>query len=378
MAIAPARVVPLSSIVIYRWGKDKRMEDMRIGMDKGHNDEVFQLSYNPVTDHVIAVGKKYIRFFGIKEGVGEAADDAKLSQHESKIWAKKGVFGKQGASDIMAVAFGSDGITYAAAASGHIFRFAEQAMDMAVKAHPFSDEHGRELCKVTALWFDPWKQVLVSSGDDGYIHQWDVSRWNPKRPGDAVPIASINFNDWVTSELHGCIVKMDDKELEKANPKRGKPAAAHSLCGDENGNLLVGTVCNEIYELKFGSSEPPFCYTQGHYEELWGLACHPTKHEFATAAEDETLRVWDMAGRRMRAMAKIDGPIRCAAYSPDGLYIAIGLGGGSQKKSSKEVPSSRTHQLWPHATLMCMHMSRMLTSPGPHDCLAGQVDCPGE
>ena len=54
------------SIAIYRWGKDKKMSDMRIGVDKGHNDEVYALSYNPVTDHVVAVGKKFIRFFGIK------------------------------------------------------------------------------------------------------------------------------------------------------------------------------------------------------------------------------------------------------------------------------------------------------------------------
>ena len=52
-----------------------------------------------MTDHVVAVGKKFIRFFGVKEGVEEAPSesrDAKLSAHESKLWAKKGVFGKKG------------------------------------------------------------------------------------------------------------------------------------------------------------------------------------------------------------------------------------------------------------------------------------------
>ena len=117
------------SIALYRWGKDKSMEQMRIGIDKGHNDDVYGLAYNPVTDHVVAVGKKYIRFFGVKEGVEDGPSDsrdAKLSSHESKIWAKKGVFGKTGAADIMCVAFGLDGVTYVGAATGHIFRFAEQ------------------------------------------------------------------------------------------------------------------------------------------------------------------------------------------------------------------------------------------------------------
>ena len=85
------------SIAIYRWDKtgNKKLSDMRVALDKGHNDAVYALDYNPVTDHVVAVGKKFIRFFGIKEGVEEARSDsrdAKLSEHESAMWAKKGVF----------------------------------------------------------------------------------------------------------------------------------------------------------------------------------------------------------------------------------------------------------------------------------------------
>ena len=57
-------------IALYRWSSQpgKKAQDMRIGMDKGHNDDVFCLAFNPVTDHVVAVGKKFIRFFGVKEG----------------------------------------------------------------------------------------------------------------------------------------------------------------------------------------------------------------------------------------------------------------------------------------------------------------------
>ena len=79
---------------------------------QGHNDDI--LDFNPATDHVVGVGKKYIRFFGVKEGVEEKASesrDAKLSKHESALWAKKGVFGKRGKQqDMMCVAFGNDGI----------------------------------------------------------------------------------------------------------------------------------------------------------------------------------------------------------------------------------------------------------------------------
>ena len=43
---------------------------------------------------------------------------------------------------------------------------------------------------------------------------------------------------------------MDDKELDKDNPMRGRPAACTSIHGDGKGNIVVGTVCNEIYEIE--------------------------------------------------------------------------------------------------------------------------------
>jgi microtubule-associated protein-like 6 len=336
------------SIAIYRWSRDKKLSDMRVAIDKGHNDDVYALAYNPVTDHVVAVGKKFIRFFGIKEGVEEAAGDArdqKLSEHESKMWAKKGVFGKgRTPGDITCVAFASggthyDGTTFVGSADGCILRFAEQATDLTVRAHPFGDE-AKGVCKVTALYFCPRKLLLVSSGDDGFIRTWDPAGW-PPRGGAPRPLNEIDFNAWVTPELRGLPISLNDRELEKANPKCGRPAAAHSLSGDEHGNLLVGTVCNEIYEISLDSQEEaPYCYMQGHYDELWAYAPHPTKLEFCTGSEDATLRVWDIERRQMRAMAKIEGPIRCCCYSPDGKWIAVGLGSGGKAKPKGGVDKS--------------------------------------
>ena len=134
---------------------------------------MFALEYNPVTDHVVAVGKKFIRFFGVKEGVEDPhsdARDAKLSSHESKLWAKRGVFGKRALQqDLMCVGFDTDGVTYAGTSNGYIYRFAEQNMDLAVRAHWLGAARDGKECKVTALWYSPWRHELVSPGDDGFI-----------------------------------------------------------------------------------------------------------------------------------------------------------------------------------------------------------------
>ena len=182
------------------------------------------------------------------------------------------------------------------------------------------------------MWCSPRTGLLVSSGDDGLLHLWQPASWGGRSA--PAPLRSVDMNKWVSADMRGPPLKLDtggDKE-EKAG-KMGSPAAAHSLCGDGGEKVLVGTVCNEIYEVDFShSSQPPMCYVQSHYDELWGLATHPSRQEFCTTSEDGTLRLWDLGSRTMKAMAKLPGPGRSCAYSADGRLVAVGLGGGGFAK----------------------------------------------
>ena len=70
---------------------------------------------------------------------------------------------------------------------------------------------------------------------------------------------------------------MDDKELDKDNPMRGRPAACTSIHGDGKGNIVVGTVCNEIYEIEAADFDgtgdaSPMCIMQVGEEPLTRLA----------------------------------------------------------------------------------------------------------
>ena len=62
-------------------------------------------------------------------------------------------------------------------------------------------------------------------------------------------------------------------------------------------------------------------------EEVWGVATHPVKNEFATVGDDGTLRVWDMGARQMVKMAQLGEVARTVTYNRDGTLLAIGLGG---------------------------------------------------
>lgn len=50
-------------------------------------------------------------------------------------------------------------------------------------------------------------QVLISSGDDGWLHQWDTGAWGSD--GSTIkPQHSFDLNAWVVKELKGQIVKV--------------------------------------------------------------------------------------------------------------------------------------------------------------------------
>ena len=338
-------------IALYRWVKDggsgrpgsKTAEQMRLGIDKvSQVDAVYALEYNPVTEQIVATGKKLLRFFGVKPSVGGSS--------ESALWSKKGVFGRGGApSDVLCVAFGADGVSYAGTSEGTICRFAEQTIDLAVKAHEG---------KVTALWYHTHSELLVSSGDDGLVRMWrpdafsrrdnpephmeiDLARYLPTSTlppsgrasrgggGGGGSARDSAEGGGAYQVLRGVGQLRDGKDTGR----RGSAAAAHALYGDEEGRLLIGTVCNEIYELDMNApEEPPMCYMQGHYDELWGLSTHPTRQQMATCGEDWTLRVWDLESRTMQAVQRLPGPGRSCCYSPDGRWIAVGLGTGGKAK----------------------------------------------
>jgi len=111
-------------------------------------------------------------------------------------------------------------------------------------------------------------------------------------------------------------------ELGKAKPK--------SLdWSDEKKAFLLGTATNSILEVGVAEHKAE-TLMEGHHDEIWGLATHPSEPIVATCANDKLLRFWDakkhipVPGRHVTFK---DAAV-CCNFSPDGKTVAVGFDNG--------------------------------------------------
>jgi WD40 repeat protein len=93
--------------------------------------------------------------------------------------------------------------------------------------------------------------------------------------------------------------------------------------------------------------------------ELWGLASHPTKDEFATTGDDATLRIWDAKNFTLLRTIALECASQAVAYSPDGQYIAVGLGSSRQEnKKARSTSKSGGYVILSAKNYSVLHQAR--------------------
>ena len=109
-----------------------------------------------------------------------------------------------------------------------------------------------------------------------------------------------------------------------------------SVCLSHNGDtILVANEGCELFEISaVNGSNVHGDFTSGPMmtghcsDQLRGICVHPkNKNIVVTVGDDCTVRKWNVLERKLIQMIKLDCMSRCVSYSPDGNYIAVGLGG---------------------------------------------------
>ncbi|XP_048374588.1 echinoderm microtubule-associated protein-like 6 isoform X9 [Sphaerodactylus townsendi] len=269
-------VDPDHTITVWRW-----QEGAKIASRGGHLERIFVVEFRPDSDtQFVSVGVKHMKFWTLagsallyKKGIIGSLEDAKMQT-------------------MLSVAFGANNLTFTGAINGDVYVWKDHFLiRLVAKAHT-----GPVFTMYTTL-----RDGLIVTG----------GKERPTKEGGAVKL-------W-DQEMKRCrAFQLETGQLVEC---------VRSVCRGK-GKILVGTKDGEILEVgeKNGASN---LLIDSHMEgEIWGLATHPSKDIFISASNDGTARIWDLCDKKLLNKVNLGHAARCAAYSPDGEMVAIGMKNG--------------------------------------------------
>ncbi|XP_053700273.1 echinoderm microtubule-associated protein-like 5 [Synchiropus splendidus] len=267
---------PEHTVTIWKW-----QEGTKVASRVGHSQRIFVAEFRPDSDtNFVSVGIKHVRFWTLagrallsKKGVMSAIEDARMQT-------------------MLSVAFGANNLTFTGTISGDVCVWKEHVLVRIVaKAHT-----GPVFTMYTTL-----RDGLIVTG----------GKERPSKEGGAL--------------------KLWDQELKRCRAFRLETGqiidCVRSVCRGK-GKILVGTRNAEIIEV---GEKNAACniLVNGHMDgPIWGLGTHPSRDVFLSAAEDGTVRLWDIPEKKMLNKVNLGHPACTVSYSPEGDMVAIGMKNG--------------------------------------------------
>ncbi|XP_075303783.1 echinoderm microtubule-associated protein-like 5 [Odontesthes bonariensis] len=267
---------PEHTITIWKW-----QEGAKVASRIGHSQRIFVAEFRPDSDTTfVSVGIKHVRFWTLagrallcKKGVLSTIEDARMQT-------------------MLSVAFGANNLTFTGTISGDVCVWKEHILVRIVaKAHT-----GPVFTMYTTL-----RDGLIVTG----------GKERPSKEGGAL--------------------KLWDQELKRCRAFRLETGqiidCVRSVCRGK-GKILVGTRNAEIIEV---GEKNAACniLVNGHMDgPIWGLGTHPSRDVFLSAAEDGTVRLWDIPEKKMLNKVNLGHPAHAISYSPEGDMVAIGMKNG--------------------------------------------------
>lgn len=298
------------SMVLYDWENGT----VKATVKTDAQNKVLAVAFRPTSNSMdgkgfntilVTCGVQHIKFWSLEGG-----------RH---LAPKQGLIGKKGMMQafLCAAYLGENAVI--GTANGQLYLFHGRVLQTNVIAHVRS---------VTAL--QACSQGLCTGGKDGFVKLWskDLECTAEFNMADNSPFdVRIRAVDWRT-ERNTILVGTRGSEIFEISSVDGEAVAAN------------GYSTNEPSE--FSNQEDKKMITNkalihGHFSsELWCIGMHPTRDDYCTVGDDKTLRVWDIYQRRQQHVTFLDTVSRACTYSPDGAYIAVGLGGSITRGKHKK------------------------------------------
>jgi len=279
-----------------------------------HPNTVYDIAYNETGTELVLVGKQQIKFcYGtdtlkraVETYMGEVGSMGKLQTFFCVTY------------------FREDCIV--GCASGELYRFRDTICIEVIQAHGIREP---VLCLFTNR-----DGTMISGGKDCLIKTWDYTLHPVGEPID------------ISEDVDGD-GKADNGSLD---------CTIISL-QQWDSKLLLSTRGGDIFEADVPNNPgDPHTLSRiawGHAKgELWGLAVHPLRDEFATCGDDKTLRIWSVRSHEQLHVRVMPDRSRSLAYSPSGEVLCLGMLDGSMALMEPQHPQLRVYSTWQHAELI--------------------------
>ncbi|KAK9533700.1 hypothetical protein VZT92_008802 [Zoarces viviparus] len=292
---------------VWDWQREDRLAEVKCS-----NESVFAADFHPTDSSIVVTcGKSHLYFWNLERGV---------------LVKKQGLFEKQEKPKfVLCVTFAENGDAVTGDSSGNILVWGKGTNRI---SHVIQGAHEGSIFALCMLR----NGTLVSGGKDRRLVSWD---------GSYQQIQAVEV-----PELFGPI---------------------RTIAEGRGETVLIGTTKHFVLQ---GSLDGEFMpITQGHTDELWGLAVHPLKPQFLTCGYDRQVCLWDSSSHQLIWTKSMDDAAQSAGFHPSGAVVAIGTQNGrwlvldSDSKDLVAVHTDGNEQL----SAMCYGPDGNFLAIGSHD-----------
>ncbi|XP_060730251.1 echinoderm microtubule-associated protein-like 3 isoform X1 [Tachysurus vachellii] len=264
---------------VWDWNKNSKIVEV-----KSTNETVFAVEFNPAdTNNIITCGKSHVYFWTLSAGT---------------LTKKQGIFGKyKKPKFIMCFVFSLTGDVLTGDSEGNILTWGKSAADIktlgkgAKETFQIMKQTRAHEGSVFSLCVLQGGGLLSGGGKDRRIIRWSA---------DLAP------------------------ERECEIPE--KFGAVRTIADVDGEELLVGTTRNAILRGTF--SDGFVAIVQGHVDEMWGLATHPSQNIFLTCGNDKQVCMWNAEEHSLGWCTTLEESGLCADFCPNGSVVSVGLSTG--------------------------------------------------
>ncbi|XP_034714665.1 echinoderm microtubule-associated protein-like 1 isoform X5 [Etheostoma cragini] len=247
---------------VWDWQREDRLAEVKCS-----NESVFAADFHPTDCNIVVTcGKSHLYFWNLEKGV---------------LVKKQGLFEKQEKPKfVLCVTFAENGDAITGDSSGNILVWGKGTNRI---SHVIQGAHEGSILALCMLR----NGTLVSGGKDRMLISWDSSYQQ---------IQTVEV-----PELFGPI---------------------RTIAEGRGETVLIGTTKHFVLQ---GSLDGEFMpITQGHTDELWGLAVHPWKPQFLTCGYDRQVCLWDSSSHQLIWTKNMEDAAQSAGFHPSGAVVAIG------------------------------------------------------